>query len=293
MNQVFFIFFFIAALPFSLAAQYPDSSVLNRDSSKILHHTNQDYNYDSLLRHVLEKNDLLQSSGTPSSMAIKFKKDHNKDPFFYLFAGFLLYLALARYFFPRYFSNLFRVFFNTSLRQNQLTDQLIQAKLPSLFLNIFFSISGGLFLYFLLINYHRVNLQSNWRILATCIIVPGLIYLIKFCVLKFTGWITGYVAETNTYIFILFLFNKIIGISLVPVILLLAFADKFIIMPVITIALVIIGLLIIMRFFRSYGLLKAQLKMSAFNFFLYLIGVEILPLLLIYKGIMLILNKNL
>ena len=63
---------------------------------------------------------------------------------FYLIAGIVLLLAFFKYFNSRYFTNLFRVFFNTSLRQSQLTDQLLQAKLPSLLFNLFFILSGGI-----------------------------------------------------------------------------------------------------------------------------------------------------
>jgi hypothetical protein len=50
---------------------------------------------------------------------------------------------------------------------------------------------------------------------------------------------------------------------------------------------------LLLRFFRSYGLLQNQLKISRFHFMLYITGIEILPLLLIYKGLMVYLSKNL
>ena len=122
--------------------------------------------------------------------------------------------------------------------------------------------------------------------------ILGFIYFIKFCMLRFTGWLTGFREETKTYIFIFFLINKIIGIFLVPFIILMAFADMEIVKASILIALVITGLLILMRFFRSFGLLQNQLKVSSFHFLLYIMGIEILPLLLIYKALVILLNKN-
>ena len=38
------------------------------------------------------------------------------------------------------------------------------------------------------------------------------VYVLKYSTLKFTGWITGLNEATNTYIFVIFLINKIIGI---------------------------------------------------------------------------------
>ena len=50
-------------------------------------------------------------------------------------------------FFHQVFHQSVRVFFNTSLRQSQLTDQLLQAKLPSLLFNLFFVLSAGVYAY--------------------------------------------------------------------------------------------------------------------------------------------------
>ena len=248
---------------------------------------------DTSLAALVKENSLLNSTGTPVSLAVSSRKEQNKDSIFYLLTGMVLLLAFFRFFFARYFSNLFRVFFNTSLRQSQLTDQLLQAKLPSLFFNLFFIISGGLYSYFLMIHYHWLNDQNTWIMIGSCIGILGFIYFMKFCTLKFTGWITGYSYETNTYVFIFFLINKIMGIFLVPFIIVMAFSGNAIVRTAIPVSLVIIGLLLVLRLFRSYGLLQNQLKISRFHLLLYVIGIELLPLLLIYKGLVFLLNKNL
>lgn len=296
MKQVIFFFLFIATLPVLSLAQLPDTGIVKKDSViKQLTATpaTPAARNDSAIKNILQENNLLNSSGTPLSLGVELKKAKNNDTIFYGLVAMLLLLAFFRFFFPRYFTNLIRVFFNTSLRQSQLTDQLLQARLPSLLLNLFFIISGGMFIYFLLLHYNWVNEQNRWIIIGSCIGVLGLIYFLKFCILKFTGWVTGYHEETNTYIFIFFLINKIIGIFLVPFIILMAFADMAIVKVAVVISLIIIGFLVLLRFFRSYGLLQNQLKVSRFHFFLYILGIEILPLLLIYKGLVVLLNKNL
>ena len=57
---------------------------------------------------------------------------------FYSLLGMLLVLAVLRRSFPKYWSDLFRLFFRTTLRQRQLRDQMELASLPSLAMNIFF-----------------------------------------------------------------------------------------------------------------------------------------------------------
>ena len=61
-----------------------------------------------------------------------------KDGLFYALLGMVFLLALFRRSFPKYWSDLFRLFFRTTLRQRQLRDQLELASLPSLLLNVFF-----------------------------------------------------------------------------------------------------------------------------------------------------------
>lgn len=284
------LFYFSA----TLCAQSVDSVILKKDSFQISTDSVNPISHMMSYRPVFKlKNKLLNTDTEPISFAVQFKKTQSKDPLFYLIVVMVFMLASLKYAYHRYFTNLFRVFFNTSLRQSQLTDQLLQAKLPSLLFNLFFVISGGLFIYILLSYFHLISGDSKWVFIFFSMVLMGLIYFLKFCTLKFTGWITGLKDATNTYLFVLFLINKIIGIFLVPFIIILSFSDYAIVSFAVPISLISIGIFILLRFFRSYGLIQNQLKISRFHFFLYIMGVEILPLLLIYKGLMIYLSKNL
>lgn len=283
----------------SLCAQFPDSVIVQNDSLQNQSIVPDSANTDDSVKPVILipvfnlKNKLLNSNATPVSFAVQFKKVKSKDELFYLIAVVVLLLGFLKYFYKRYFANLFRVFFNSSLRQSQLTDQLLQAKLPSLLFNLFFVLSAGLYLYILLYWSHLISDDNNWLLIFSSIALVGLIYFIKFCTLKFTGWISGLSEVTNTYIFVTFLINKIIGIFLVPFIIILTFSDTAIIKIATLISLISIGIFVLLRFFRSFGLLQNQLKISKIHFILYITGIEILPLMLIYKGLMLFLSKNL
>jgi Domain of unknown function (DUF4271) len=291
-GRLFGFFFFMICIPALVIAQKPDSVFIQKDSLQVpvITITNQ---YESALQTIQKQNTFLNSQGTPVNMAVKIKKTKPTDTIFYLLATLVFLMGLIKFFFARYFTNLFKVFFNTSFRQSQLADQLLQAKLPSLFFNAFFIISGGVYIYFLLLQYKFITDIHQWKILASCIMVLGLVYLAKFSTLKFTGWVTGYREVTDAYIFVIFLICKIIGVLLVPFIILMAFTDAVIANGSALASLLIVVLLLLLRFLRSYGLLQNQLKVSRFHFFLYIAGVEILPLLLIYKGLLFLLSKNL
>jgi Domain of unknown function (DUF4271) len=294
------LFLFIFSAP--LCAQTADSAIYKKDSLNQLRikqpadSVNLQDSAKAAIAAKLSfklKNKLLNTDAEPVSLAIQIKKTKSTDAFFYLVAIMVMLLACLKYFYSRYFTNLFRVFFNTSLRQNQITDQLLQAKLPSFLFNIFFVISAGIYAYLLLLHYRLFNTDNRWIAILSSITLMALVYFIKYCTLKFTGWITGLNEVVNIYVFVIFLINKIIGVFLVPFIVILAFSDTLIIKIATLVSLMSIGIFLLLRFFRSYGLIQNQLKISKFHFFLYIISLEILPLMLIYKGLMVYLTKNL
>ena len=286
-------------LPTSIFAQSPDSLLpgkdtlrLVKDTSSIVIQVRAVRQYDTALKDFLYENKLMNTSPAVSRIS-SIRHFDEKNYLFYLIVGMVLLLGCLKFFYNRYFSNLFRVFFNSSLRQSQLTDQLLQARLPSLLFNVFFVISTGFFVYLLLVYFHWLDDRSPWfTFLPGCIACIGIIYAVKYFTLRFTGWITSYKESIDTYIFVIFLINKIIGVLLVPVIVIMAFGELWLVRLVILPALVTTGLLIVLRFFRSYGLLQGRIKVSRFHFFLYVIGIELLPILVIYKALMLYLNKS-
>jgi len=144
-----------------------------------------------------------------------------------------------------------------------------------------------------LLQYGLITGNRRWMLISSCVIVLSAIYFIKFASLKFTGWATGFTETTDTYIFVIFLIAKIIGIILIPFTVLMAFSALPVTSISAMVSLLIIAVLLLLRFFRSYGLLQNQLKVSKFHFLLYIAGLEIIPLLLIYKGLLFLLTKNL
>jgi hypothetical protein len=205
------------------------------------------------------------------------------DWIFYLFACCLIYLALIRIAFPKYFQDLFRVFFNSSLRQKQIREQLIQESLPSLLLNIFFFFSGGGFLYFLARHYGFTKPYNQWLAFGFCILLLLAVYLAKFLLLRFMGWVFGKQQEAETYIFIVFMINKMAGLVLLPVSIILAFSNYQEAQTVIGIGLFLLAILLIYRLVRAYGAIHNSLKINQLHFIVFVFAFEVVPIMLLYK----------
>jgi hypothetical protein len=206
-----------------------------------------------------------------------------KEPVFYSTIALLIFFALVRNNFSRYATDLFALFFRTTIKQRQIKEQLVQAPLPSLLLNIVFFISGALFINLLLAHYGLGQSFGFWMLFLYAILGLITIYLLKFITLKVCGWLFHMSDVTDAYTFVVFTTNKIIGIALLPFIILLAFTTGAFQQGILSLSVLVVVLLFLYRFYLSFATIERQLKISFFHFLLYLIGFEIVPLLLINK----------
>ena len=240
---------------------------------------------------VLRANHYFNFTGTPVVQVFQIHRANSKDSLFYLLVGILFYFALTRVFFEKYFNNLLTLFFRVSLRQQQIREQVLQTPLPSLLLNILFIISGGLYACFLL-HYSQIGASIRfWVLYLYCMLLLGAIYLVKFLVLKFIGWVFSISRATDIYVFIVFLVNKMLGIFLLPFLIIITFSGPGIREIFITISLAMVFVLWSYRVLAAYRPIRNEIKLTPFYFFLYLCAFEIAPLLLIYKVLLTYLEK--
>ncbi len=213
------------------------------------------------------------------------------DAMFYLLVLMLFYFAIVKLFFAKYLANVMTLFFRASMRQQQLREQVLQSPFPSLLLNNLFIFSGGLYGAFLFRYYHFGSPGRFWFHFLYSAAVLAMIYLFKYLILKIIGWIFNIGRAVETYLFVVFMTNKIIGIFLLPFLVLISFSGPLITQIAVTISIIMICLFYIYRFIASFGTLRKEIKISGLHFFLYLCAFEIAPLLLIYKVLVNYLEK--
>jgi Domain of unknown function (DUF4271) len=213
------------------------------------------------------------------------------DGMFYLLVILLFYFAIIRPFFAKYLANLFTIFFRASMRQQQLREQVLQSPFPSLLLNSLFILSGGLYGAFLGRFYHFGSPEHFWLHFLYVAIILTVLYLFKYLILRIAGWIFNIRRAVDTYLFVVFMTNKIIGIFLLPFVVLISFAGQSVTEISITLSIIMVCIFYIYRFVASYSTLYKEIKISGLHFFLYLCALEIAPLLLIYKVLVTYLEK--
>lgn len=204
---------------------------------------------------------------------------------FYLLLFLCMMLGLIRFMDTRYFLNLWRAFWNPTLSNRQLKDQLQGSGLPNLLMNIFFTFAGGAYIYYIVKFFTPVN---SGVIPASLLIImliagTGLIYFAKYLAVRFSGWAFRVEGITEHYLFNVFLINKVLGITLIPFIIILAFADHQWAQQVIIISFLVAGALLLNRYLRSWQVFGSFFQYSKFHFFMYLCASELLPLAVLMK----------
>lgn len=209
---------------------------------------------------------------------------------FYLFCGILLLLSFIRLAFFKYFADLFRVFFNTSMRQKQIREQLSQSPLPSLLLNIFYFIVGGFFVYFLLLHYNRLPPYPRWAVVLGSIAMLAILYMAKYVFITLLGYVFDKRPAAESYLFVVFMVNKILGLFLLPMTILLAYGSSSGREVVITLAMIGLVVLALMRMVRGFQAVSGPLRINILHFMVFVAAFELIPVLLIYRVLLIVIG---
>lgn len=281
----FIITFFDAAAQDSASAPLPvvDSTADSLQQKKPAILAAPAVSYDSARLYIINRLLRLNTQSKGQFVIQQPKQIISKDWLFYYILGLLLMFGVLRLTYPRYFNDLFRFFFRTSLRVNQIREQLVQSGLQSLLFNVFFAFSFGVYVY-LLSSYYKSSLQvSAWLVPVGATVCLLLLYLGKYVFLKLSGWLFSMNAATETYTFIVFLINKVAGIAILPFVVVIAFSTATIVPAAVSLSLIMVAGLFLYRFLRAYQPVQSEIKLSRMHFFIFFLAVEIAPLLLIYK----------
>jgi hypothetical protein len=216
----------------------------------------------------------------------------SKDALFYWLAGGVLFLGMVRVGFSKYFSDMLRMFSQSSSRQKSIRDQLQQNRLASLLMNCFFFFSAGTFLYQLGQLKGWLSSDLNWWMQSLlCIGFVAAVYMIKYITIGLSGWLFGLSELADTYTFMVFLVNKIIGIILLPASVSLALGVADLQSVMVVASLFGLGFLFLYRYVLAFPMLRLHLRVIPFHFFIYFCAFEIVPVLLIYKWMLSFINQ--
>ena len=204
---------------------------------------------------------------------------------FYLLMLLFVVLGLIRLTDPKYFHSLWEAFRSPASSGRQLKEKLQSASVSNLLMNFFFATSAAAYGFFVIRNFMPQRPQNIAPSLLLILLIAGMIFIYagKYAVIKFSVWAFRVEGITEHYLFNVFLVNKIMAVVLLPFIVLLAFAEPEIAEPALVLSFILVLILFINRYLRSWQVFGSFFQYSKFHFFMYLCASELLPLAVLMK----------
>lgn len=231
---------------------------------------------------VYAKNIFLKQNTIKAIDILRYYDDKTVD--FYLLLGICLILGVVMYANPRYFENLFKAFINPS-QSTAAKEQIEIAVAPNAMMNVLFILVAGIYVFYVF-NLNKLGLHNKqYKAYSIFYFVAGiaLMYFVKYIVLVFSGWVFKIKHISEQYTFNVFFINKLIGVLLLPIVIMLAFAEVAFLKPLIIISCCLIAILFFYRYILSYRIFGVFFQYSWFHFFTYLCASEILPMAVLLK----------
>jgi|GEM_PF-375027 len=241
--------------------------------------------YGRYVSNYVQKNGFYKAMVVSSRPYISKRNPPKMEWIFYSFYLLFLFLALINSFFSSYLKNVFRVFLNEGFIYRQAKDQMAQSPFASFVMNLLFVLSATFYIYFGAGGKNIFIGIDRWLTMTYILLLLVVVYILKYIFFELIGWIFKMKESFESYIFIVFLNNKISGILMLTTSFIMAFSDSSSIPFVFNLSLCFLAIIILIRFFRGFQVFSKQAHLGFFNFLFLIVSLEILPSAIILKFI--------
>lgn len=125
--------------------------------------------------------------------------------------------------------------------------------------------------------------ESNFWSIIVCILGVGLIFFLRHVSIALLASVFPFKKEIKLYGFTIAIFNFVMGIVLIPIVTLIAFAPTSFHEILLYFTCILFGFIYIFRTIRSIIIGNKYLINNKFHFFMYLCTIELAPLLILLK----------
>jgi hypothetical protein len=246
-----------------------------------LHNTNDSIQTPSLFEgHTL----------VPATNFVRSERERGFDGFFsiILILSFILFV-IVKVFSPRKFRQMLGAFIKPSAMNQLLREEYAFSNRSSILLLSLFLLVFPLFIlqttsFFLQKTFtggsNHIQTIPAYLLLLTFVLAT---YSLKISSIRFISSAVGLRASGAEYIYTILLFNKIAGLFIFPLVLLIAFARQLNAGYFLDLGLMILAILLIYRMLRLIQIGISSAGVSGLYLFLYLCTLEILPLVVLIK----------
>lgn len=273
-----------------------DTFICNEDTVQYLYKGNNLYESDPQLifdKQIFikpEKRDTVALvDKKPQETITKVHKEtatikHNPDWLLIFLAASLVFIAFLRFFYKKTLMTNLKSAVNFHLSERLFAESNSSIKRFSFLLNILFVYNTGILLFFA-INYYNITIPFEIKpilLLVLSVAVVILAFIVKYIIIKIVGYLFKMQEPFNEYLHNIFIYNKLFGVVILPVILAYPYIDSDISEFLLVGSGIFYGILFILQIFRGI-LIAIKNKLSIFYIILYLCTLEFLPLVVLYK----------
>ena len=205
-----------------------------------------------------------------------------------LFLSFIIFV-IVRVYSPRKLNQMFIAFVNPAAMNQLLREEYAFTNRSSLLLLLIYLLIFPLFvfqtaLYFLHGTFpagpsHFQGFKGYFLIMAFVFTA----YLVKILFVRLVAFVFGLKAAGSEYVYSILLFNKVIGLVMYPLVLLISFAHQLGSGYLLTAGLSLLVMLLVYRTLRLMQIGLSTANVSFLYLFLYLCTLEILPTIVLVK----------
>ncbi|MFK8104910.1 MAG: DUF4271 domain-containing protein [Saprospiraceae bacterium] len=221
---------------------------------------------------------------TPTKKGSKSKATKSADNnfLFGIVAFMLILLTLLVTLYRSLLQKIYRAFLNDNFLAMIHREEGSIVSIPYLILYFMFFVNGGIFVFLLLRFYGQLD-ENLFKTLCQCIFGLMGVFFLKHLSLKVMANVFPVAKEIKQYSFMIIIFSIILGITLVPVNIMVAYLPAAASHWIIYLTFLVILLIYLFRALRGIFLSSKYITFYKFHFFMYLCTVEIAPVLILVK----------
>ena len=205
--------------------------------------------------------------------------------FFFLIFALIGFLAWTRSYYGNVVLQSFQAATNYQVTFRLFKDNSVLQKQQDQILYLFYFLNMAFMLYLLEMRFHiqPYELHGVTLYLFNLALLAGT-FMARIVLLHTAGMLFDRTDMFREYLYNIFIFNKLTGIVILPLLPLMAYTSGWIQPVVYWAALVVVFLIVLLRVTRSV-VFSLRKDISIFYMFLYLCALEIVPLILLYRWI--------
>ncbi|MEO6166182.1 MAG: DUF4271 domain-containing protein [Chitinophagales bacterium] len=211
------------------------------------------------------------------------RKKTSEDWKFYLSFSLLILLALIRFGYSREFEEISSVFRNWGPSQQMFRELGTGVSFGTVLLNFFSLLVIALFVFLLISWYGIFNIDPPWIMMLIAVGVVALFLLARYILLKAASLLLPFRKEITLYNFYEIQMNRMLGVALFPLVLLVTFSSPPVNEYALYASLAVVGGCILMRYLKGFNIGINYFGRHLFHFLLYICALEIAPVLIIIR----------